>query len=73
MPYDWNYTIRADLKAKDGTLRGSYQRKATLSDWIQTFLIFVYPFHPIEGKREQIYSESMHDIFRQIESEKVLR
>ena len=73
MPYDWNYTIRADLKAKDGTLRASYQRKATLSDWIQTFLIFVYPFHPIEGKREQIYSESLHDIFRQIESEKVLR
>lgn len=73
MPYDWNYTIRADLKARDGTLRASYQRKATLSDWIQTFLIFVYPFHPIEGKREQIYSESLHDIFRQIESEKVLR
>lgn len=73
MPYDWNYTISADLKSRDGTLRGSYERKATLSDWVQTFLIFVYPFHPIEGKREQIYSESLHDIFRQIESEKVLR
>lgn len=73
MPYDWNYTISARVVAKDGARLAAYRRKATLSDWIQTFLIFVYPFHPIELKREQIFSESLHDIFRQIESENVLK
>ncbi len=73
MPYSWDYTITANLYDKEGKLVRSYQRKATLSNWIQTFLVFVYPFYPFEGKREEIYKESLHDIFRQIETEKVLK
>lgn len=73
MPYSWDYTIAADLYDKGGTLVRSYQRKATLSNWVELLLLFAYPFHPLEGKREQIYAESLHDIFRQIETEKVLK
>jgi len=73
MPYSWDYTISADLHDREGKLVGSYQRQATLSNWVEVLLMFAYPFHPLEGKREEIYAESLHDIFRQIESEKVLR
>jgi hypothetical protein len=73
MPYSWDYTITANLYDKDGKLISSYQRKATLSNWVQVVLMFFYPFHPLEGKREMIYTESLHDIFRQIETEKVLK
>ena len=72
-PYSWDYTITAKLYDKEGKLAHSYQRKATLNNWVQTLLVFVYPFHPLEGKREEIYKESLHDIFRQIETEKVLK
>jgi hypothetical protein len=73
VPFDWDYTISATVARKGGTRVAQYQRKATLSNWLQAFLIFVYPFHPLEGKREAIISESLHDILREIEAAKVLR
>jgi len=73
MPYTWEYTITARVMDKNGGDIRSYQRKATLDNWVQGLLIFAYPFYPLEGKREEIYSESLHDIFRQIETEKLLR
>lgn len=73
MPYTWDYTITASLSDKSGKEIRSYQRKATLKNWTQAVLIFAYPFHPLEGKREEIYAESLHDIFRQIEAERVLK
>ncbi len=73
MPYSWDYTISAELYDHSGRLKRSYERKATLNNWVEIFLIFAYPFHPLEGKREAIYSEALHDIFRQIEAERVLK
>jgi hypothetical protein len=73
MPYDWDYTIRARVDARDGRRTASLQRKATLTNWMEAFLIFAYPFYPLEGKREEIYSETLHDMFRQIETEKILK
>lgn len=73
MPYSWEYTISANLYDKGGKLLQSYQRQATLNNWVELFLIFAYPFHPLEGKREQIYADSLHDLFRQIEAEQVLK
>jgi len=73
MPYTWEYTITARVMDKKGGDIRSYQRKATLDNWVEALLIFAYPFYPLEGKREEIYSESLHDIFRQIETEKILR
>ena len=72
-PYEWDYTVTADLRDRGGKLVKSYERKARLTNWVEAFLIFAYPFHPLEGKREEIYAESLHDIFRQIETEKVLK
>lgn len=71
-PYSWDYTISANVSSRRARV-GSYQRKATLTNWIETFLVFVYPFHPLDGKREEIFSESLHDLFKQIEAEKVLK
>jgi hypothetical protein len=73
MPYTWDYTITANLTGKDGKVIRTYQRKASLNQWMQALLMFAYPFYPIEGKREEIYSEALHDIFRQIETEKILK
>jgi hypothetical protein len=73
MPYSWDYTITATLKDKKGNSVRTYERKATLDNWVEALLIFAYPFYPVEGKREEIYSASLHNIFRQIEAEKVLK
>ncbi|TRO79720.1 hypothetical protein [Trichloromonas acetexigens] len=73
MPYTWNYTITASLFDQHNNLVRTYQRRASLNNWVQAVLIFVYPFYPLEGKREEIYAESLHDIFRQIEADKVLK
>lgn len=73
MPYAEDYTITAHMTDRNGRRVGSYQRKASLNRWTQALLLFVYPFYPYEGTREEIYSEALHDIFRQIESEKVLK
>ena len=73
MPYDWDYTIRARVFAQDGNQVAALERKSTLTSWTEMFLIFVYPFYPFDGKREELYSESLHDIFRQIETERILK
>lgn len=73
MPYSWDYTITAKTVDKSGTRVFSFQRKAVLDNWVEALLIFAYPFYPLEGKREEIYAESLHDIFRQIETEKILK
>jgi len=69
MPYSWDYTITANVNDQLGRMLHSYTRQATLDNWVEVFLMFAYPFHPLEGKREAIYAESLHDIFKQIESE----
>lgn len=73
VPLDWDYTISTNVSRTGGARVAQYQRRATLSNWVEAFLIFAYPFYPFEGKREEIFSESLHDTFRQIEAEKVLR
>ena len=73
VPYDWDYTISTVVTRRDGTRVAQYQRKATLSQWVQACLVVAYPFYPFEGKREEIYSQSLHDTFRQLESEQVLK
>lgn len=73
VPFDWDYTISTVVSRKGGARVAQYQRKATLSNWVEAFLIFAYPFYPLEGKREEIFSQSLRDTFRQIEAEKVLK
>ncbi|MDK9701274.1 MAG: hypothetical protein OEM52_14135 [bacterium] len=72
IPFKQYYRMETEIITKDGKLVGKYKRNATLSKWVETFLIFVYPFHPENRKREEIYVAMLHDTFRQIESEGVL-
>jgi hypothetical protein len=71
--YRQTYTITADVFDRQGKLIRSYSRRTQLSNWVETLLIFAYPFHPETRKREEIYVEAMHDIFREMETEKILK
>jgi hypothetical protein len=73
IPYKQYYRMETEIISRDGKLVGSYKRNATLTKWVETLLIFAYPFCPENRKREEIYVEMMHDTFKQIESESVLR
>lgn len=73
MPYSYMYSVNVEIFDSEGRLHGSYARQAGLTKWVQTALIFVYPFHPERRKKEELYVEFMHDIFKQIETEQVLK
>ena len=73
MPYVYHYTAQVDVLDSDRKLIKSYTREAELTKWWQTFLLFVYPFKHQERQKEQLYVEILHDVFRQIESEKILK
>ena len=73
VPYSQEYTVKTDVLDSSNRLVGSYEREATLTNWSQVLLIFVYPFHPESRKIEEIYMEFLKDTFRQIESEGVLK
>jgi hypothetical protein len=73
MPYSWDYTVTATVYDKGGARVKEYRRAATLNNWLQGLLVFAYPFYPLEGKREEIYSETLHNIFRQMDGERVLK
>ncbi len=72
IPYSYSYAVDIDLHSADGGLIKTYSRNAKLTKWVQAPLIFIYPFHPEKRKKEELYVEFMHDIFRQIERENVL-
>lgn len=73
VPYSRQYSLNVDVYNSEDVLIGNYKRGASLTNWVQTLLIFIYPFHSERLKEEQIYIQSMHDVFRQIESEGILR
>ena len=73
LPYTNSYSVTVDIYDTKKKLIKNYSRKASLTKWVQTLLIFIYPFHPEKRKKEEIYVEFLHDIFKQIETEKVLR
>lgn len=73
MPNTWDYTFTVNVAGRDGRVIRTYQRKASVANWTQVILMFFYPFHPLEGKREAVYQEALQDIFRQIEAERILK
>ena len=72
MPYSMDYSTTVDVFNSEDILIKSYTREASLTKWVQTMLIFIYPFHTEERKKEEIYIECMHDIFKQIETERII-
>lgn len=72
IPYTYSYSATTEVYNTQGHLLKNYVRSASLTKWVQNLLIFVYPFHPEQRKKEELYVQFMHDIFKQIETEKVL-
>jgi hypothetical protein len=73
IPYFQRYAVTADLYDHERKLVRSYSRKATLTKWVEALLLVAHPFYPEERMREEIYMDFLHDIFKQIESEGVLK
>lgn len=73
VPYTRHFTIKADVLTSDNRLVASYERQAELTNWAQVFLVVIYPFHPELRKIEEIYMAFLRDVFKQIESEGVLK
>lgn len=71
-PYKTDHALDVTVFDRAGNRVAAYRRTATLTNWIETLLLFAMPFHPLEGKREEIYSEFLHDVLRQIEHDRVL-
>jgi hypothetical protein len=72
LPYGRQYLVTVEVYNAKDILIKSYSRRASFTKWVQSLLIVVYPFHTEKRKVEEIYIQFLHDIFRQIESEKVL-
>jgi len=70
--YTRSYSISLDVHGSDGEKIKTYQRGTSLTTWTQFFLIFIQPFHSETIKAEQIYIEFLHDIFQEIDSDKIL-
>lgn len=73
IPYTYTYSTAVEVYDSQNHLLKNYARRASLTKWVQTLLIFVYPFHPEQRKKEELYVEFLHDIFKQIETEKILQ
>ncbi len=73
IPYTWRHHLIAEVYNHDRKLIATYERRASLTKWVEAGLIFAYPFYPEERKREEIYMMFLHDTFKQIESEGVLK
>jgi hypothetical protein len=71
--YTYDYSLNVKLYDSKGQLLKNYSRKASLTKWVQTLLIVIYPFHPEQRKKEELYVEFLHDVFKQIEQEKILK
>ena len=72
IPYRHSYSVDVEIFNSNRQLLKAFSRESGLTKWVQALLVFAYPFHPERRKREELYVEFMHDIFRQVESEKVL-
>lgn len=72
VPFTRRYSVDAEVTDRAGRPVEHYQRDARVTNWVQLFLIFAYPFHPEERKTEEVYLEFLHDIFREIEADGVL-
>ncbi len=73
VPYTQKYFLETKVFNKEHQLIGTYKRQTDLDKWVQALLIFLYPFHPEERKREEIYVLGLHDIFKEINNEGILK
>ena len=70
--FTWDYITTAEIFDASGKYYKTYTRNASLTTWSNITFVFVYPFYPSEGKIEEIYFESIHDIFAEIQYDGIL-
>jgi len=73
VPYARHYSLTAQVTDRSGRLLKTYRREATVTQWVQALLVFVYPFHPETRKTDEVYLEFLKDVFREMEADGVLR
>lgn len=73
IPYTQEYYLTVDVFDGQGRLKKTYDRSATTTKWVEALLLPVYPFHTEKRKTEEIYVAFLHDVFREIETEQILR
>ena len=70
--YKHQYSIDVAVYDDNRKFVKNYKRSTKLNTWMQTGLIFLYPFHPKERKKEEMFIAFLQDIFKEIESDKIL-
>ncbi len=71
--YRYKCAVEMNVYNSKQQLIKSYTRDAILNKWVQTLLVVFYPFHNQKSEKEELYVDIMHDLFKQIETEKVLK
>ncbi len=72
VPYTKSYSVKAQLFNRNGQLINTYTRHASITKWVELFLIFAYPFYPEKREIEEVYLGFLHNIFKQIEHDNAL-
>lgn len=72
IPYKYNYYFNVEVFDKNHALVKTYSRSDAVTKWVETLMIFLYPFYPEDRVKEELYVNCLHDVFKQIESEKIL-
>jgi len=73
IPYTQEYYLDVEVFDGDGRLIKTYSRSADTKKWVEALLLPLYPFHTEIRKTEEIYVEFLHDVFREIDADKILR
>jgi len=55
VPYTRHYSVTAEVTDRSGRLLKRYERKASVTQWVQALLVFAYPFHPETRKTDEVY------------------
>ena len=71
-PFNWQYSLNAEIYDKTGSKIKSYDQAAELTSWVQALLLFAYPFHNEKLREEEIYLNFFTNVFRKIENDNVL-
>jgi len=71
--YSWNYVITVDVFNHSQKQIKTYSQVSSVTSWNEMLFVFIYPFYPREVKIEEVYLESMRNIFRQIENDGILK
>ncbi len=73
IPYTQEYYLDVEVFDGEGKLIKTYARSANTNKWVEAFLLPLYPFHTEIRKTEEIYVDFLHDVFREIDADKILR